>query len=283
LIQADEWQNGAMTGGDNPSSGGLFAPSSVMWKISREHILIAGGVSAAILQIAHPAVAHGVKNHSSFRQKPLLRLRNTLDAVYSVAFGSREEVEKTRAHIARLHTPVHGVFPENRSYSAFDPDAQWWVLSTLIHNSVFVYERWVSPLTDMEKEEFLREYRTFGEVFGLDPAHGAKSWADFQKYYEEMIHGDLLGSDPVCVELAQAIACPPHPVWRGKAVKPLHFLVAEFIPSPLRERLGFPSDRQTVRALKTADRIIPKILPLLPDGLRFCRQYCRAAEKAASL
>ncbi|MEM9822996.1 MAG: hypothetical protein AAF985_18090, partial [Bacteroidota bacterium] len=39
---------------------GFFGPDSVTWRIYREPSLLLGGVSALLLQIAHPAVAEGV-------------------------------------------------------------------------------------------------------------------------------------------------------------------------------------------------------------------------------
>lgn len=255
---------------------GLFDPSSVTWKVNRENILLAGGMSAAILQIAHPSVAYGVKDHSRFQEDPLRRLRNTLDAIYAVAFGNREEVEKTRENIARVHRAVKGTLPENRPYSAFDPDAQFWVLATLIHTSIFVYERWSGILSMEEKECYLREYRIFGEVFGLDPGYGPQTWKDFSIYYSNMIQGPLLGSAPLSAELAEAIAAPTRPFWMKATLSPFRFLINEFLPSPLRERLGFRSHADTVFLLKMADALLPKTLPLLPSSMRFCGPYRKA-------
>ncbi|MEO6845816.1 MAG: oxygenase MpaB family protein [Chthoniobacterales bacterium] len=261
---------------------GLFLPSSVMWKISRERVLLAGGPSAAILQIAHPIVAHGVKNHSSFQRHPFRRLRNTLDAVYTTAFGTREQVEKTRENIARMHKPVHGEMPGGRHYSAFDADAQLWVLATLLQTSVFIYEQWVAPLSDSEKESYYHEYRIFGEIFGLDCTYGPQSWPAFCIYYEEMLHSRLLASEPICAELAQIIAHPPHPPGFSLAMQPFHFLVNEFIPSPVRERLGFHSNAWTASVFRNANRFLPKIIPQLPSSIRFCKPYRSALRRSAA-
>src|SRR5690606_37813674 len=64
-----------------PFRTGVSSPA--MWRITREQVLLLGGPSAAILQIAHPTVALGVAHHSDFRADTLGRLRRTLDAIYT--------------------------------------------------------------------------------------------------------------------------------------------------------------------------------------------------------
>ncbi|MEO8204941.1 MAG: oxygenase MpaB family protein [Chthoniobacterales bacterium] len=259
---------------------GLFVPASVTWKVSRENILLAGGMSAAILQVAHPSVAHGVNQYSNFRESPLRRLHNTLLAVHTVAFGQREAVEKIRTHIAQIHLRVKGDLPGKRPYSAFDPDAQLWVLATLFQTSVFLYERWILPLSEQEKDSYWKEYRIFGEIFGLEPAYGPQSWEAFCIYYEEMITGDLLGSDPLSAKVAQAIAFPSQPFWVVPVGTLLHFTVNEFLPSPLRERLGFHSNSRTRAALRLADRLVPSLIAALPATLRFNKAYRQAVKRS---
>ncbi|MEO6054138.1 MAG: oxygenase MpaB family protein [Chthoniobacterales bacterium] len=262
-------------------SDGLFDPTSVTWKVSRENILLAGGMTAAILQVAHPSIAHGVNEYSDFRESPLRRLHNTLLAVRTIAFGTREQVAKTRAQIARIHEMVKGSLPDGRTYSAFDPDAQLWVLSTLFQTSVFLYERWISPLSAEEKHAYWREYRIFGEVFGLTPDYGPQSWQEFCIYYQEMVSGNLLGSDPVSATVAQGIEFPSRPFWLVPVSKMLHFTVSEFLPSPVRERLGFRSTPRNVGALNIADRFVPSLLSALPARLRFNRAYREALKRNA--
>lgn len=38
---------------------GLFSSESAMWRVNRENFVLIGGAAAAILQVAHPAVAMG--------------------------------------------------------------------------------------------------------------------------------------------------------------------------------------------------------------------------------
>ncbi len=138
---------------------------SAIWRITREHVLLLGGPAAAILQIAHPAVALGVADHSDFRADTLGRLHRTLEAVYTIAFCSRAEVRQWRPGCEPPILRVRGESPQR--YSAFALDAQMWVLATLIQLGIQMFERFVGPLDAIDREDFLRDMRDFGTWFGL--------------------------------------------------------------------------------------------------------------------
>ena len=45
-------------------------PGSISWEINREMIAVAGWGRAILMQLAHPLIAAGVYDHSSFRANP---------------------------------------------------------------------------------------------------------------------------------------------------------------------------------------------------------------------
>jgi uncharacterized protein (DUF2236 family) len=53
-----------------PNDLGLTGPGSVTWRVSRERVVPPGGLSALLLRLAHPLVAAGVAEHSSFKMIP---------------------------------------------------------------------------------------------------------------------------------------------------------------------------------------------------------------------
>jgi uncharacterized protein (DUF2236 family) len=233
--------------------------------MTRENALVLGGPAAAILQIAWPPVARGVAAHSDFRGDTLGRLRRTLDAVYTVTFGDAAARDRIGRAVAAQHARVRGT-----GYSAFDPASQLWVLATLIALSVACYERFVSPLAHEEKECFLRDMRVFGETFGLHREAGPQGWQAFTKYYHAMLADEQMGSLEISRELAWHIARPTGgPILRlGGVIS--HALAAEFLPEPIRGRLGFaPAPGWIGPALGT----LQKLLPFVPPCCRFCRHY----------
>ncbi|HVE15344.1 MAG TPA: oxygenase MpaB family protein [Chthoniobacterales bacterium] len=255
-----------------------FPPDSQIWRLSRENALLLGGPAAAILQVAHPEIAAGVAAHSQFRTDAFGRLHRTLEAVYTITFATRSEAEAMQRRIAAVHAKVRGDRPV--TYDAFSPAAQLWVLATLIDVGTRVFEQLVAPLSASDREGHYREMRGFGQYFGLDPAFGPQTAAEFGDYYAAMLHGPELASIPLCRDVAWAVAVPDAPWWLNLASRPLVGLTAELIPSPVRERLGFQSTRVSRAAFAAMRNLSRGALPLLPHGLRFHEHYRRALERS---
>ncbi len=277
---------------------GLFGPGSMIWKINRERVVLLGGPAAAILQIAHPKIARGVLEHSDFRRDALGRLKRTLAAVYTVAFGTGEEVARTARAIAKLHHRIRGDALANGSgqppspqppeepqqaareaYSAFDADLQLWVVATLVITAVEIFESFVEPLTPEEKQRYLEEMRRWGEFFGLDRNFGPQRWPEFQAYWREMLEGGILGSHPESAGLTRAIVRPETPWWLWLATAPTAFLSTEIVPPPLREKLGLHSHRWTRAAWRITRCTLPPLCRLLPGAIRFAAPYRKAVAR----
>jgi uncharacterized protein (DUF2236 family) len=206
--------------------------------------------------------------------------------VYSVAFGTVEEAEATRARTETAHRMVTGNAEAAgvagaRRYTAFEPDTQFWVLATLIETAVAMFERFVAPLTPEEKETLYHEMRLFGEYFGVRRDYGAQDWAGFQEYYAEMIRGAVLGSFPRSRELTRHILRPSRPFSMRFLGMALEFATVELLPSPVRERLGLRSTPSTRMRMRLVDMVLPRVLPLLPGAVRFVPEY-RAARTSSS-
>lgn len=248
-----------------------FGPDSMTWKINRERVVLFGGPAAAVLQVAHPQVAMGVSAHSKFRTDTMGRLHRTLEAVYAIAFGSAEEVEHVRSGVARAHRAVKGA-----GYSAFDPGAQLWVLATLTMGSATMYRRFVGPLTPLELDQFLYENQRFGEVFGLDPELLPKSWAAFENYFDSMLSGPLLGSHPLCPEVANAVIKAESPWFMGVLSPVFRAMTVEYLPPELQTRLKIERGILNKSFWPALDRILPTAIKISPPTLRYAPHYRRA-------
>lgn len=248
----------------------MFGPSSMMWRVNRERVVLLAGPAAAVLQAAHPQVARGVARHSRFREDGVGRLRRTLDAVYRVAFGRPEDVEAVRHSVACAHRAVRG-----EGYDAFHPGAQRWVLATLVMASATAYRRFVGPLSEAELDGLVSDYALFGTVFGLVEA--PRTWGEFRAFWDDMTNGGELGSDPVCGEVARAVVAPGAP-WSMRMASPLWLaLAAELVPDVLRTKLRLEDSRWRAPLWTTLDALLPALLPVIPAVLRFAPHYRRAA------
>lgn len=246
----------------------------MMWMINRERVVLLAGPAAAVLQVAHPMVAEGVARHSQFQTDPVGRLSRTLDAVYTVAFGTSAEVREVRRTVAERHGAVRGP-----GYSAFDPRAQLWVLATLIMGSVKMYERFVRRLSTAEKNTFLEENRRFGGVFGLDPDLVWANWPDFVAYWDAMLEGSELGRTSICGEVARKVVRPDAPMFMRWLAPVFLALSLEVVPPDLVRKLGLKRSILQRPLWGCLDVFVPSILPWLPAVLRFAPHYRNALHR----
>ena len=116
----------------------------VAQRINAERLVLLGWTRAILLQLAHPLIAAGVYDHSSFRAAPFAaasRLHATIRAMLTLSFGTDAEREHALHGIRTIHTRVNGhlrhavgVFPAGARYSAEDPALVLWVHLTLIES-----------------------------------------------------------------------------------------------------------------------------------------------------
>jgi uncharacterized protein (DUF2236 family) len=254
---------------------GMFGPSSMMWRVNRELVVLLGGPAAGVLQVAHPQVARGVAAHSRFREDGMGRLRRTLDAVYRVAFGGPGEAEAVRTSVGRAHRAVRG-----EGYDAFDQGAQRWVLATLVMASATTYRRFVAPLEVSELDALVADYARFGTVFGTEGA--PEKWDDFSAYWVAMLNSAELGDDRLCGEVARAIITPRRTSVLRLASPLVGALVAELVPEALQRKLHLAESLWRRPVWKTLDTVLPVVLPLAPSAWRFAPRYRKAIRRGCA-
>ena len=191
--------------GDRVSDPGLYGPASEAWRLNREAMLLLGaGPRALLLQLAHPAVAAGVADHSDFRADPWRRLAGTLRSFLTIVYGT---TRAARAEIRRLNTLHREI--TGPGYAARDPELSLWVHATLIDSTIAVADAWLEPLPAARRAAFYAETRPVGRAFGVPDAMLPADLEAFERYV-----ADLLGpAGPVRVsavarELAGVVLRP---------------------------------------------------------------------------
>ena len=87
---------------------GFYGPDSMMWRINREAVLLGAGPAALLLQVAHPLIAQGVADHSSFEQDPWRRLHGTIRTTMALVFGDGVHAERAVKRLNGVHAGVRG-------------------------------------------------------------------------------------------------------------------------------------------------------------------------------
>jgi len=250
---------------------GLFGPGSASWALQREAMLLLGaGPRALLLQIAHPAIAAGVAEHSDFRADPWRRLDGTLRSRLRIVYGS---TPAARAEIRRLNAMHRGI--SGADYDARDPELSLWVHATLIDSALAANEAWLGPLPEGMAEAFYRESLIPGRAFGIPDAMLPMDLGAFRAYMDRMVGPDgPVRVGTVARELATAILHPPLPGVLGTlpVASALYdwtlWPAVGLLPPAIREAYGFrwgARQRLVSRWLVAGWRAWN---PRLPAGLR---------------
>ncbi len=185
---------------------GLYGPRSEAWRLNREAMLLLGaGPRSLLLQIAHPAVAAGVNEHSDFRADPWRRLSATLRSYLTIVYGT---TTAARAEIRRLNTLHRGI--SGPGYSARDPELSLWVHATLIDSTIIANDAWIEPMLRDRRAAFYAETRPIGRAFGVPEHLLPRDFDAFEAYVETMLSpGGPVEVSAVARELGLAVLRPP--------------------------------------------------------------------------
>jgi uncharacterized protein (DUF2236 family) len=247
-----------------------------------ESVLLAGAGRAILLQIANPAVGHGVAEHSNFAERPLDRLRATMTYVYAVVYGTEDQLAAVRRSVNRTHAAVRRKpGAGSAGYSAFDAQSQLWVVATLYDTAVTVYERIYGALDEEAADLVYREYAKIGTALQLPAELWPADRSAFGAYWDECLQS--LEADDVSVRVARELLHPPDPeLWQRLAMPLARFLTAGLLPDQLRDRFGLPWSARHRRLFDCTMRWSAVLYPRLPQRIRHSfKNYCLGQLKTA--
>src|SRR2546423_8796382 len=70
---------------------GILGPRSIAWQLGGDLAVFLGGGRAALLQIAYPAVAHAIDQHSRTKTDVVGRFQRTFRHVFAMVFGELDD------------------------------------------------------------------------------------------------------------------------------------------------------------------------------------------------
>lgn len=243
----------------------LFAKDAVIRRVNIEPALLFGAGRALLLQIAHPAVAHGVTDHSDFKANPFKRLQGTLEATYAVVFGPEELARAVGGRIQRMHDFVTGP-----GYTANDPANLLWVHATLLDTALACCTSLVGPLSPADAEAYYDEMATVAEVFGVPRSAQPATLAEFRTYFDDTVAGlDVVDAGR---DLAAFIVDPSLPLGLHLPLRPALRLQRLFsvgtLPPTVRDRLALGWDDHRAARLDRAQRALRRAFALAPAPVR---------------
>ncbi len=252
----------------------LIASDSVSWQVFKNPLsLFIGGVAAVILELAEPRVRTGVWEHTSFRDKPLQRLRHTGLAAMMTVYGPRSQAEAMIAAVGRKHALITGTTPDGQPYQATDPELLNWVQATASFGFLEAYHAYVRPLSDKDRDRFYAESRHTARLYG---AVGAPtSQAELNALFEAM--RSKLEPSEIVFEFLNIMRRVPALPWFARPMQGLLIKAAiEITPYWVRKRLGL--DRRWKlrswqrRLIKRAGAIADRLVLASSPAVQACRR-----------
>lgn len=234
-------------------------------RVNAEPAIGLGAGRALLLQLANPAVAAGVHDHSDFKRNPFKRLLGTLEAMYGVVFGSEELADGIGRRVQWIHTFVVGP-----GYTANDPAHLLWVHATLYDTARRNYERFVEPLTDADLATYYEQMATVAVRFGCPREAQPSTPQDFERWFEAAVAamvvsdtGRDLGGFILEPELPLRLHVPLRPLLRFQRL-----LTVGSLPATLRAQFGFAWSPDDEVRLARATRRLRTLFGLTPRPVR---------------
>jgi uncharacterized protein (DUF2236 family) len=243
-------------------------------RVNGERLVLLAWGRAILMQLAHPLVAQGVADHSSFRDTTVTRLRrlhDTIKAMLDLTFGDASARGAAADRINAIHDRVHGTLSEDAGpwragtlYSATDPALLTWVEATLLDSMPLAYQEFVAPLAPEEIDEYCREASTGSPLLRIPPGMVPASGAALRVYLQQVFDGDVLAVTSVARELAREVIDPPgaRALWPATTVTRLATI--GWLPPRIRAAYGFPwtaDDAAKLAAWCKRIRIARRYLP----------------------
>ena len=253
-------------------SAGLFGPGSVSWRIDRELVVLAGGSCALLMQAAHPVVAAGVVEHSTFAADPFGRLMRTLAGSFDVVFGSRSTAEAAIRRVNAIHRSVRGRMPDGiTAYSALDPAALLWVHATLVVTALRIYGRFVAPLSAADEQRYHEECGRVAVMLGVPDRLLPARIGEMRSWMAERMVDGTIHVTPQARRIAGTVLYPipavPRVAWDAA-----HLISLSTLPAALRRQYGIGWSPRRERGVDRIARVSRRSLPRLPSALRHAPQ-----------
>lgn len=272
----------------NPAAG-LYGPGSKIWEVNKEAMIFLGAGRAALLQTAHPFVAHWVDQHSQTKTNPAGRLQRTFANVFAMVFGELDQAVNSARRVHRIHDMITGkitervgAFDDGSAYEANDEDALFWVHATLWDTSVLIYELLFRELSELEKETYYQETRRFAYLFAVPDETMPGSWDEFMAYNERMWESDTLAVGKPAAELRKFLLSPATP-WQKPAMDWYKIMTAGLLPARIRHLYRFEYGRLETRIFDLSIQAMRLGVRMVPGQVRYFPAYKDAKRRLRGL
>jgi len=270
-----------------PGDPGVIEPRDALWPVLAERLLLLGGPTALLLQAAHPLVAEAVAAESDYRADPSHRLLTTLQVSLTVVFGDADQARQAARDVGRRHATVTGTaptaiggFPAGTPYRASDPELALWVHATLVWTALRVYDRYVCPLRDEERNAYWQQAKPFGRLFGVSDRVLPGDWDAFTRYWSATTAATEItpAARGIAADVLALRTTPPLPGLASLA----RAVTADLLPTTIRESYRLSYGRLPRTEARLFQAMTRALRPHVADRLACWPHYFRAVDRVAA-
>ncbi len=237
----------------------LQHPSSLQWRIFKNQVALGiGGVAAVLMEFADARIRSGVWDHSTYKADPIGRSKRTGIAAMVGCYGPESAARRVIQGVTNMHARVQGQTPKGEGYKALDPELLDWVAATAAFGFLNAYDRFVSPLSDAQKDRFYRDGAVVARLYGANNTPGTQG--EFLAFMERL--APRFEPHPIVTEFLDIIqsgkAAPNVPRFLHRA---LARASVSILPPLVREKLALGREYD----LTTADWLALKLVARLAE------------------
>lgn len=264
---------------------GVFGPDSMFWRLGRYSTAFLGAGRAALLQNAHPWVANAIKQHSRTMDDPMSRFRGTFTNVFTMVYGSLDQVIDSALKVHNIHHSIRGeieedsgAFAKGSYYQANEASSMLWVHATLWETTVYMYELIIGDLTDQEKETYYQEAKMFAFLFGIPEDKQPLNWHEFLEYNQRMWNSDALTVKEASREISSFLFTFSKPL--VPVLDRYEVFTSMIMPERLREQYHMPpATPENLALFERYVKMLKRVYPRLPRHLRYLPPYLEAQNR----
>jgi uncharacterized protein (DUF2236 family) len=232
--------------------------AAISRRINGERLMLVAWQRALFLQIAHPLIAAGIAEHSTFggsTSTAFSRLQQTIGAMLDLTFGTLEQRERVLDGIRAIHRRVHGTlhdavgtFAAGTPYSAEDSGLLVWVHATLVDSIVLTYERLVEPITPADRDRYCADSADVAVALGVRADAVPRTWDAIRACLDEGYASRHIVVGAPARAIALAILSPVrNPLARRLLTPIISLLAAGQLPAAIRAQYGLAWSRRRAR------------------------------------
>ena len=262
---------------------GFFGPESMTWKMYREPSILLGSSRALLLQIAHPAIADGVKNYSDFQKNMTGRAHRTFTSMTRIWFGDKTTAINSAKRLYNIHSMIRGTAAWEiedetiyKPYCAADPDLLFWVLATMIDTTLIATEKIQGELPVEQKRQFFEESKITAQLMGIPLKDYPTDLDAFYERYNSIINSKTLCVGKTGTEISNAIFKIPYPIRKF-----LQLIAGGFLPAKIADQFGLRLNLLSKMVFNFIVSFSKVSFKLTPSFLRYASAYHQANYRIA--